>query len=364
MFDLSYYMPTKIIYGKNCVENNAEVFKSLGKKCLIVTGKHSAKECGALDDILKTFKRFDIESIIFDEVLQNPLLSVCKKGGQIAMENNADFIVGIGGGSPLDSAKAISVFASNDLKPIDIYNEVYENKPLPLVLIGTTAGTGSEVTPYSVLTVDETSRKRTVHNIFADLCFCDYRYTVSLNYHFSVSTALDSLSHCIESYFSPKSNTISQDFAASGIKLVYEVLDSLKDECFTDEQRQKLYAASIYGGLSITKTGTGFCHALGYYLTENFDVSHGFACAEFLPAYIKNAVTSEPKKAQKLFSEINLSPEKLSDKIKAFTTLPEVTITDEDKAKMFERWNVNGIFKNSPGNFNANDAIKLYDELF
>lgn len=230
MFDLTYYMPTKIFYGKGCVNADKSFFSSLGKKCLIVTGKNSAKVSGALDDVLKALQSCEISSEIFDEITQNPLLSVCKEAGDLAKEKGVDFIIGIGGGSPLDAAKAIAVFATNDIAPTKIFEGNYDVPPLPIVLVGTTAGTGSEVTPYSVVMVDTEggiARKRSITNLFATACFCDYSYTCSLDYNFTISTALDALSHCIEGYFSKRADSISDLFAKTGAKLIVDDIELL-----------------------------------------------------------------------------------------------------------------------------------------
>ena len=160
------YMPVRCLWGKNAVAENSSEFKMLGKKCLILTGKSGAKKSGALDDAIKALEIENIGYAVFDEIGENPLLSVCHKAGVAAREANADFLLGIGGGSVLDAAKAIAIYASNPvLSPIDIYKREYDNAPLPVALIGTTAGTGSEVTAVAVLTNDETGIKKSISEL-------------------------------------------------------------------------------------------------------------------------------------------------------------------------------------------------------
>lgn len=151
-YDFSFYMPVNIWGGKNSLQNNKNIFLSLGKKCLIVTGKTSGKKSGALDELIDIFNEFHIEYTMFDEITENPLTKTCCDGGKVAREFGADFVVGIGGGSPLDASKAVCVYATNPhIVNDDIYTAKVLNEPLPLVVIGTTSGTGSEVSGVSVL---------------------------------------------------------------------------------------------------------------------------------------------------------------------------------------------------------------------
>ena len=136
------------------------MIKTFGKKCIIVTGGKSALLSGALDDMKYALKECDIKYEIYDKIGPNPRIDHCHEAGEIARKFGADFIVGIGGGSPLDAAKAVAVYAANpEMKRDEIYTTTNRNKALPIVAIGTTAGTGSEVGRVSVLTNPDTGRK-------------------------------------------------------------------------------------------------------------------------------------------------------------------------------------------------------------
>ena len=112
--NLGFYMPTKVIVGKDCVRENSDVFK-IGKKALIVTGKNSAKLSGALDDVKYALEKNNIEYVIFDKVMSNPTVECVYDGAETAMEEEVDFVIAIGGGSPMDSAKAIALLAVSDI---------------------------------------------------------------------------------------------------------------------------------------------------------------------------------------------------------------------------------------------------------
>ena len=161
-YDFSFYMPVNIIGGSNVLQDNKNVFSQFGKKCLIVTGASSAKKSGALDDVVAILDELSIEYSIFDAITENPLTTTCCEGGKVAREFSADYIIGIGGGSPLDASKAVCVYATNpQILDDGIYTEKVENEPLPLIVIGTTSGTGSEVSGVSVLTRKD-GRKQSV----------------------------------------------------------------------------------------------------------------------------------------------------------------------------------------------------------
>ena len=366
-YNFSFYMPVNILGGNNALKNNKNVFSELGKKCLIVTGATSAKKSGALDDLIEIFNEINIEYEIFDEITENPLTADCCAGGITARKINADFVVGIGGGSPLDAAKAVCVYATNPhIVNDDIYTAEVKNPPLPLALIGTTAGTGSEVSGVSVLT-RQNGRKQSVSgkNYYAKYVFADAKYTYSVPYYTTVSTALDAMAHAIESMFSPRADFLTQKFALIATEMIYPILKKLScsEDLPTEEDRNTLYFASLYAGFALNKGGTGFPHGMGYALTEDYNVPHGFACAVFLPAYLKEAEKKNPDLYNQLLKSMNTTSEKLANLIKDFCDF-DFSISQEKINEYEARWENLKNFKNSPTQFNNKDATRLMTDLF
>lgn len=366
-YDFSFYMPVNILGGNNALQVNKSIFTEMGKKCLIVTGASSAKKSGALDDLIKIFNELNIEYRVFDEITENPLTSACCNGGKIAREMNADFVVGIGGGSPLDASKAVCVYATNPHITNDgIYTEKVENPPLPLVAIGTTAGTGSEVSGVSVLT-RENGRKQSVSgkNYYAKYAVADPKYTYSVPYYTTVSTALDALAHAIESMFSPRADFLTQQFALISVKIIYPILEKLSktNALPSADERDALYFASLYAGFALNKGGTGFPHGMGYALTEDYNVPHGLACAVFLPAYLKEAEKANPQLHKQLFDAMNTNFELLNSVVKQFCKF-DFTIPQEKIDEYETRWENLKNFKNSPTEFNNKNASHLMADLF
>ncbi|MBQ6265715.1 MAG: iron-containing alcohol dehydrogenase [Clostridia bacterium] len=363
------FMPTRVIYGKSAVQENASVFKEFGKNCLIVTGGSGAKKSGALSDAQAALESVGVGYSVFDRISANPLLSVCYEAGKIARKVNADFILGIGGGSALDSAKAIAIFAANpDLAPADIYKRVYNNAPLKVALIGTTAGTGSEVTGVSVLTNDETGRKKSISgpDCYPAVSLCDYTYTCSMPYEITVSTALDAFAHAVEGYFTPKATGIIDLWAEKCIPEIYNALCVMYEtKTVPDEKlRDCLYKGSLYAGLVINTCGTAFPHPLGYVLTENYGVPHGKACAAFFPAFFERAQKFSPVKAEKLCSLCCAESDEIIEVVSNLAGI-DIKITDAQAEEYSQRWaeSVPKNFVSSPGSLTREEAKEILASL-
>lgn len=360
----SIYMPVRCAWGNNCVTENSDMLVPLGKSCLIVTGKNSAKASGALDDAIKALEKHNISYEIFDGISENPLVSACHKAGEAARKANAEFILGIGGGSVLDGSKAIAIYASNpDLSPIDIYKREYKNPALPVALIGTTAGTGSEVTAVAVLTNDETGIKKSISgpDCYAAIAFCDPKYTASMSYKTTVSTALDAFAHAVEGFFTPKCNGVLRLFAEKCIPELYRCLEALsKTDTVSPDLREPLYYSSIYAGLVINTCGTAFPHPLGYVLTENYGVPHGMACAAFFAPYIDRCAEFSPEKFN-AFCSMTDDIEKVKSVIASLTDLSGAVIGEENAKKYALRWQsvIPRNFTASPGGLTQEEAARI-----
>lgn len=358
------YMPVKCFWGKNAVSENSASLADLGKSCLILTGKNSAKKSGALDDAIEALEKEGIAWGWFDGIGENPLISACHAAGEAARKAGADFILGIGGGSVLDAAKAVAIYASNPvLSPIDIYKREYDNTPLPVALIGTTAGTGSEVTAVAVLTNDETGVKKSISgpDCYAAISFCDPKYTESLPYSSTVSTALDAFAHAVEGYFTPKGKGVLRLFAEKCIPVLYRCLKELSNTNeVPHELRESLYYSSIYAGLVINNCGTAFPHPLGYVLTENYGIPHGMACAAFFAPYIDRCAEFAPEKFAD-FVAMTEDIETVKSVIASLTDLKGIHITPEEAENHALRWQsvIPRNFTASPGGLTQKEAAAI-----
>ncbi|MBP3894584.1 MAG: iron-containing alcohol dehydrogenase [Atopobiaceae bacterium] len=364
---MNFYMPTRLYTGSGCIAAHSQELLPLGANCLIVTGKHAAKASGALDDVQAALAESGITSVVWDGVTENPPVAACIEAGRTAADQGAQFILGIGGGSALDAAKAVAVFAANpSLDEAGFYAMAWNRNPLPIVLVGTTAGTGSEVTKVSVLT-DSAKHKHSIHDdrLYAALAFGDSRHTHSCSRAVTLSTGVDVLAHAAESYFSRKSDEISRAFSTRAIRLAMAPLAAAAaNETLTDEQRRNLYEASILGGLAINTTGTCFPHNVGYYLTENYGVPHGFACATFLPQMFGIVRAYDAAYADAFYDEVGTDPKSLDQLIASCMPTSDIHMTEDEIAAALPRWENNGSVKNTRADVTVDMIADILGSLF
>lgn len=333
--EFKYLLPIKIFFGEKCVKSHKEEILKFGKRAFIVTGNSSGKLSGALNDVIGVLEDYDIDYFIFDKVQNNPTLENVEYGGEKAKQFGADFIIGIGGGSPIDASKAIAALAVNDIKPLDLYSNVFENKPLPIIAIPTTAGTGSEVTPYSILTRKDIETKRSFGNddTFPKLAFMDPAYTMSLNREVTVNTAVDAFSHGVESYLSKRSTIMSDIFARQCISEFGAALQGLQSGKIDYEIRSILLNCSMLGGMAIAHTGTTIVHAMGYSLTYFRGVPHGKANGLLMSEFFKFNYQECKTKIDDILTILNMSDIIEFEKVMSDLTNNSLTFTKDELIK-------------------------------
>lgn len=365
---LNSHMPVRMICGAGCVLQNARLFASFGRACLIVTTPSAAKKSGALSDCQKALETAGVSYTVFDGVEPNPSTKTCYEAGAAARETGADFIVGIGGGSAMDAAKAVAIYAANPQMTHDgIYGREIPAAAKPVVLVGTTAGTGSEVTGVSVLTNSDNGRKKSISgaDCYARVSFCDYRYTCGLPAGITRSTALDAFAHAAESLFSSMRNDLSALYALKAISLLRSFFadPALSAAAPAEEERDAWYAASLYAGLAINITGTVFPHTLGYHLTERYGVPHGIACVAFFPCLLERAQKKCPEQVEALEAAAGLDAEVIAERIASVCRFA-FSVSEAEAVEVAKRWE-NGIknFDRSPGGFTCEDAVAAYLSL-
>lgn len=367
--NLNSFMPVKLVTGAGCVRSSAKELAKLGNCCLIVTGKNAARACGALQDVTETLENNGQKWVLFDEIGQNPKLTDCMRAAEVAIAAGVEFVVGIGGGSALDAAKCIAVLAANPgMTQAQLYAFDWANAPLKNVAVGTTAGTGSEVTKVSVITTPD-GRKKSFHHeaIFPVLALGDPNYTMSMPPVVTRATMVDVLAHCAESFFSRAANHISRCYAVEGIRLLLPVFRMMAQKGCDNldyDTREQLYCASIYGGMAINVTGTCFPHTMGYLLTETYGIPHGTACAVFqrdFYAYNKSVV---PELAAEYLERIGCSEAEYFDLLENLTPPVAVTMEESFIVESHSRWVGNGSMAKCQGNFTADMADDVLRRKF
>ncbi|MBR2765585.1 MAG: iron-containing alcohol dehydrogenase [Blautia sp.] len=293
---MKFYMPVKIYDEPDCVRQHAAELAAFGKKALIVTGRRSAEKCGALADVTDALMNQGVQTCHFNKVEENPSTETIAEGARFGLDEQADFVIGIGGGSPLDAAKAIAFLMKlRDPSPARLYDPSLPSEALDVIAIPTTCGTGSEVTGVSVLTVHEKQTKASIpQRIFPRLALLDGRYLKAAPQALILSTAVDALAHMYESYESAKADVYNQAVIHAGLRLWRDCLPVLTGAREADaEDCSRLLRASTFAGMAIAQTGTALPHALSYILTYDLGMPHGLAAGRFLPGFLREAPTGD-----------------------------------------------------------------------
>ena len=284
-----YSMPTKIYFAQDAILKNKDVFNTIGSKALIVTGRSSAKINGSYDDIRKALTDTGVNYILFEQVEENPSLETIEKGSKIGKENNVDFVIGIGGGSPMDAAKAMAVFIKNPQVNIDNIFTSGKLDSVPVVAVATTSGTGSEVTQYSIVSSNkERTKKNLGQSIFPKVAFLDSKYTYKLPYDITVNTAIDAFTHLVEGYLNSNSTNMSDIYGEKGFELFRYCFEKLINKELSPEFRSKVMMASAMAGIQIAQNGTSLPHGMGYPLTYFKGLPHGLANGVLTIEYLKS----------------------------------------------------------------------------
>lgn len=292
-----YYVPTRILFGSGQL-NKLSKKKLPGKKALIVisSGK-STRANGYLDRVEEQLKLAGVETVLFDKVLPNPTKPVVMAGAKAARDNGCDFILGLGGGSSIDSAKAIAIMATNDG---DLWNYVYggtggaqrmKNAPLPIVAITTTAGTGTEADAWAVVTNEETSEKIGFGNdkTFPVLSIVDPDLMLSVPPKFTAYQGFDALFHSTEGYLSKRASLMSDMYALKAVEMVGRNLAEVVADGSNETAREKVAFGNTLGGFVMSVGTTTSEHAIEHAMSAYHpQLPHGAGLIMISVAYYRH----------------------------------------------------------------------------
>lgn len=288
---MKFYLPTKIYSERNCVQAHGDELAALGSHALIVTGKSSSKTNGSLDDVIAALEKNSVKYTVFDKVEENPSVETVMAARDMGLECGADFVIGIGGGSPLDAAKAAAFMIKNSGKSWEFMYETANASALPVAAVPTTCGTGSEVTGVAVLTRHDLHTKVSMkHKVFPAIALIDGKYLMTAPRKIIMNTAVDALSHLIESGVNTLADTYSDMSVFAGLREWADCRPYIDgSEALNETAAQKLMNASALAGVSIAQTGTAIPHSLSYMLTYEAGIPHGAAVGAFQSKYLKYA---------------------------------------------------------------------------
>jgi alcohol dehydrogenase len=389
MMKFNYYIPTRILFGKGQL---SKLHKQVlpGKKALIVTtaGK-SVKKYGYLDRLEEQLKKAGIEYILFDKILPNPIKSNVMEGASLAREQGCDFIIGLGGGSPIDASKSIAVMATNEGDYWDYIHSgsgkglPVRNKPLPVVAITTTAGTGSEADPWTVITNDATNEKIGFgfDGTFPVLSVVDPDLMMTVPAELTAYQGFDALFHSTEGYIARIANPLSDIFALKSIELVGRYLATAIREPSNEEARTNIALANTLSGMVESLSGCTSEHSLEHAMSAYHpQLPHGAGLIMISKAYYEHfaktgacdqrliemakALGQQDAKSPMDFVEALVSLQK--DCGVADLKMSDYGIKAEEIGKLAEnaRYAMGGLFEVDPAPLSDQDVVKIYEASY
>lgn len=280
-----YSQPVKIRFGVGSFDRLGDTLDELGvQRAVLVCGRHFAPQAEALRSRDGRFKA------VFSGVEQNPQLAGVEETVRLCREQRADAVIGIGGGSAMDTAKFAAAVAPNEGEAIDYYcgaRSLDAASRLTMIAVPTTAGTGSEVTQVSV--ISHGSEKKTINHpaFMPAAAVVDPALTWSVPPRTTMNTGLDAMAHAIEGYWSVNHQPITDVLAIEAVRLVLENLERAYTDGSDRDARSAMSFASLLGGLSFAQPKTAACHACSYPLSELYHLPHGEACAFTLDSFVR-----------------------------------------------------------------------------
>ena len=374
----NYFAPTEIVYGCGRASETGAYTARYGKKALLVTMPEFPAIAALYARVSESLKTAGVEVARFDGVIQNPTVDVVNDGVKIARDFGADVIVGLGGGSAMDAAKAIAVGATHPGSVWDYlhYTPGPTENTLPIICVSTTAGTGSQVTPCSVITKTENKDKSAIwhRNIFPKVAVVDPEATKSMPPQITAQTGFDAFCHNFEAYLSVSCNPLVEAMATDAITRVAAYLPRAVCDGNDMEARAEMAWADTLGGLTNASAGVTLPHGLGMQVGGHCPgVTHGQALAIIYPQFMRYTYASAIGKfatvgrifnpeltgetnesaAEKCCAEID----NFLKKIDLWLGFKDVNVTMDDIREIADCGQVLGDYKNNP-------RIATIDEMY
>ena len=389
--EFSYFLPVNIQFGWNKVDNIADFAAPYGKKALIVTGRTSAKKSGLYDRVVAKLETAHIDYVLFDQVDANPLTTTALEGAALAKSESCDMVIAIGGGSIMDCAKGIAFMAVNDGDINDyIFNRKTSDNALPLIVIPTTCGTGSEGNGFGVLTNPETGDKKSLrcNAIVPKVSIVDPAVMGTMPPHVLASVGFDALCHNIEAYTSKTAQPFTDALSYYAVTLLAQYLVPLykhvkavangKPEVLNEKQLTKAWEsvtlASTIGGMVINTAGVTLAHGMEHPASGLKDITHGVGLAVIEPVVVEYTWSANPDKfgaLARIFnhgdgSELGEALRFIVHDLDLTTNLTELGFTKKDIPWLVENVYVvaTGNIANTVAEINRKDIEELYKKMF
>ena len=379
------FLTPKIVYtGADALDMSKNSIKGLGKKALVVTGKNSVK-IGNAKKVTDMLESIGIDSVVYSEITGEPCDYMIEEGAKVYKENGCDFLVSIGGGSPMDSMKAIGVVVACGGSINDYMGKVITTPLAPMVAIPTTAGTGSETTQFTIInnTVENIKMLLKGPALMPDIAVVDPYFTLTAPQKITSATGIDALCHAVESYTSVKAFSMADTMALSAVKRIFNSLY----ECYVNgsnvEARADMATAALEAGMSFNNSSVTIIHGMSRPIGALYHVPHGLSNAMLAPKCLEFAMSGCPERFCTLAQTIGVYKEGMTaeDGAKAFIdavselckkldiqTPAQFGIDKEDFFKNIDKMATDAITSGSTANTRRNpnkeEIMDIYKSLF
>lgn len=379
-----FVIPNHTVVGTNVLGEAAPLLKKMGNKAFIVTGRHVA-----VSDMMKQLTALldenGIGCVIFDGITGEPTDTMIENGVEMLKSSGCDFIIGIGGGSPLDSAKAIAAMAVNEGSIADYNGKKITGEILPLAAIPTTAGTGSEATKFTVITDSEKGIKMLLKGdvLVPKLAIVDSSFTVGAPKSVTSATGLDALTHAVEAYTSRKAFSMTDTLAVSAVKRIMKYLPIAYREPDNSLAREQMSIAALEAGICINNSSVTIVHGMSRPIGALFHVPHGMSNAMLLKECLSFAVSGTYEKFANLGRETGVASDSDSDETAAekfidslqnicdvceIPTLEQYGIDRDEYYSKISKMATDAVASGSPANtakeVTVDDCIGIYKKLY
>lgn len=383
MDSFSFTIPQNIKFGAGTLDLLPNLAKELGKsKGYIISGPHLNK-IGMVAKCRKALKNAGMESECFTETEGNPSTDTVVKATEGFKKSKADFIVAFGGGSPLDVAKAVAVLATYGGNIVDYEGAGKVMGPVvPMIAIPTTAGTGSEVTAFSVITDHSRNYKLTVvsNYLLPAYVILDLDLIATVPANTAAACGIDAMVHALEAYISKAASPFSDIFAREALRLIGGSIRDYVADRSNPAACESMMVGSLFAGIAFSHARLGNVHAMSHPVSAYFDVPHGVANAILLPTVVDfNKDAADPEKYRYIYgciskdmgADINFTPDMLATEIRMLNyelgilpTLSDIGITSDKFEQMADDAMKSGNIQCNPQFTMKNDILKLYEQAF
>lgn len=383
MDSFSFTIPQNIKFGAGTLDLLPDLAKELDKsKGYIISGPHLNK-IGMVAKCRKALKNAGMESECFTETEGNPSTDTVVKATEGFKKSNADFIVAFGGGSPLDVAKAVAVLATYGGNIVDYEGAGKVMGPVvPMIAIPTTAGTGSEVTAFSVITDHSRNYKLTVvsNYLLPAYVILDPDLIATVPANTAAACGIDAMVHALEAYISKAASPFSDIFAREALRLIGGSIRDYVADKSNPAACESMMVGSLFAGIAFSHARLGNVHAMSHPVSAYFDVPHGVANAILLPTVVDfNKDAADPEKYRYIYgciskdmgADINFTPDMLATEIRMLNyelgilpTLSDIGVTSDKFEQMADDAMKSGNIQCNPQFTMKNDILKLYEQAF